>query len=216
MDDITFPGGGTVAPNLVVSPAGVAVTMSAPGQTTAPIFLFNEGTAALSWSVTESAPWLQITPTFGAVGPGYFQTLTFTINSAGLPEGMHETWATLTSNDPDTPSLSIPVQLQLGGLTAVDGNTPAAFGLTGAIPNPFNPMTTLHFNLPASQQATLAVYDIQGRLVRTLVNAVLPAGPGEARWDGLDQNGRGVSSGTYFARLTTAGQTSVKTLTLVR
>ena len=92
------------------------------------------------WTTSPSlvaAPWLQITPTFGAVGPAYFQTLTFTINSAGLPEGLHQTTATLTSSDPDTPSLSIPVQLQFGGLTAVDGQTPVAFGLTGAIPNPF-------------------------------------------------------------------------------
>ena len=77
-------------------------------------------------------------------------------------------------------------------------------------------MTILHFNLPASQHATLHVYDVQGRLVRTLIDEVRPAGAGEARWDGLDQSGQGVASGTYFARLTSGAQTSVKTLTLVR
>ena len=76
-------------------------------------------------------------------------------------------------------------------------------------------MTNLQVNLPASQQATLAHVAIAVRLVRTLVNAVVPAAPGELRWDSLDQSGRGEGSGTYFARQTTAGRTSVKTLTLV-
>ncbi len=124
---------------------------------------------------------------------------------------------TVTSNDATGGTVVITAQLELNGdLTAVDGDTPAAFGLVGAMPNPFNPMTTLRFVLAEPARATLAIYDVQGRLVRTLVDSVLPAGQSETRWNGQDNQGQGVASGTYFARLTAGTQTSVKTLTLVR
>jgi len=84
------------------------------------------------------------------------------------------------------------------------------------VPNPFNPNTTIHYSLPADAHADLRLYDVQGRLVRTLVTGLRPAGLNEARWDGCDNSGRAVASGTYFARLQAGGQHSVKSLVLVR
>jgi len=90
------------------------------------------------------------------------------------------------------------------------------FALLGAVPNPFNPSTLVRFTLPTDQHAMLAVYDVRGRLVRTLVDDIRPAGLNEVRWNGRDDRGRDSASGTYFTLLRAAGRTDVKSLTLIR
>lgn len=71
-------------------------------------------------------------------------------------------------------------------------------------PNPFNPSTVIAFSLPQQSQVQLAIVDVAGRLVRTLsVGETFTAGSHEVRWDGLDDEGRTVSSGVYFYRLET-------------
>jgi len=73
--------------------------------------------------------------------------------------------------------------------------------LTGAWPNPFNPHTTVAFELARNDHVRLTIYDVQGRTIRNLVDGELPAGRHTAVWQGRDDNGRSVSSGIYFARL---------------
>lgn len=91
-------------------------------------------------------------------------------------------------------------------VSGVPGEVPAAATALGrARPNPFNPSTTIAFRLGAADQATLAVYTVDGRLVRTLLDEALAAGDHVARWDGTDAEGRAASSGAYLYRLTTAG-----------
>ena len=71
-------------------------------------------------------------------------------------------------------------------------------------PNPFNPRTSFSFSLDKTDRVTLAVFDLRGRKVRTIVEAVLPAGQYQQyNWDGVDDRGVPVNSGTYFYRLTT-------------
>jgi hypothetical protein len=69
------------------------------------------------------------------------------------------------------------------------------------VPNPFLAETTLEFALAQGGPASLRIYDTSGRLVRTIVDGVLPAGVQRARWDGRDDGGRRVAGGVYFARL---------------
>lgn len=70
-------------------------------------------------------------------------------------------------------------------------------------PNPFNPTTTIRFDLPMDSQVHLIIYDISGREVMRLVDEVRPAGYYELRWNGRDATGRQVPSGIYFTRLVT-------------
>ncbi len=92
--------------------------------------------------------------------------------------------------------------------------------LKSAVPNPFNPSTTLVFQVPGTAgdrvPAVLELYDVTGRRVRTLLSA--PLGPGEHRvtWDGTDERGQRVASGAYFARLSAAGQNQTMKLMLVK
>ena len=84
------------------------------------------------------------------------------------------------------------------------------------VPNPFNPSTTVSFELTAPARAVLAVYDMRGHLIRTLRDEVMPAGTHTAIWDGRDATGRGLPSGGYVFRLTAGGNSQVIKALLVR
>lgn len=89
-----------------------------------------------------------------------------------------------------------------------------------AMPNPFNPSTTIVFEIPgiagAQVPSVLEIFDVTGRRVRSLLSEPLGPGQHRAQWDGMDDDGRFVASGTYFAQLRAAGQTSSLKLTLVK
>jgi hypothetical protein len=70
-----------------------------------------------------------------------------------------------------------------------------------AIPNPFNPSTKIHFDLPRAGRVDVEIYDVGGRLVRSLEGGRLDAGAHEVAWNGKDQNGAAIGSGVYFIRL---------------
>jgi len=99
--------------------------------------------------------------------------------------------------------------------TGVDGPRMVALQLE-SFPNPFNPATTLRFDLPQAAKATLAIYDVRGQQVRSLLNENLPAGESSVRWNGLDERGDSVSSGNYYARLDAGGHMEVVRLSLIK
>jgi hypothetical protein len=84
---------------------------------------------------------------------------------------------------------------------------PLQYQLFQNYPNPFNPTTKITFTLPKNQQVTLKVYDVMGRLTKTLVSRVMPSGEYTMTWDGTNEAGNKVSSGVYFYRLHTDGFT---------
>ncbi len=100
--------------------------------------------------------------------------------------------------------------IEIWGLPAQDlsavGDVPAQRLALGNHPNPFNPTTTIQWAMGADGNADLAVYDVQGRLVRHLVSTFVAAGDYATVWDGADDAGRRVGSGLYFARLAAGGQ----------
>jgi len=129
------------------------------------------------------------------------------------PSGLHQV---ISPKFADT-TLEI-VEGQTPVVSAVDGTVPASVSvLEAARPNPFNPSTTIAFTLATSEHATLAVYTVDGRLVRTLLDGSLPAGPHSAVWDGAGADGRPVASGTYLYRLRTgSGFNRTERMTLVK
>ncbi len=95
--------------------------------------------------------------------------------------------------------------------------TPARFALHPCQPNPFNPRTTVRYDLPRAAPVVLAIYDLSGRRVRTLRDgADEPAGSHEAEWDGRDDGGRVVPSGVYVCRLTAGEYRGVRRVALVK
>ena len=83
-------------------------------------------------------------------------------------------------------------------------------------PNPFNPSTKIVFRMERDAQTSLRVFDVHGRLVRTLVDSYLAAGQREVQWDGRDDHGRALASGTYFMRLEGGGSYATKTVNLLK
>ena len=80
---------------------------------------------------------------------------------------------------------------------------PLVLALSEPTPNPSRTSATFALSLPKAGQVSLLIYDLQGRRVRTLVDAALPAGEQRVIWDGRDAGGRDASPGVYFARLWT-------------
>jgi aminopeptidase N len=102
-------------------------------------------------------------------------------------------------------------------VTGAPGESPAAaFGLAGNFPNPFNPKTTIAFDLPAAGPARLAIYDVAGRLVRVLAEGRLATGRQQLDWDGCDAAGREAAAGLYLARLEAAGKADTQRLVLLK
>ncbi len=78
---------------------------------------------------------------------------------------------------------------------------PEGYALFPNYPNPFNPTTEITFALPEAGEIKLAIYNLRGQLVRTLVSGAVAAGRHKVVWDGTDANGAKVASGIYVYRL---------------
>ncbi|MCF7807297.1 MAG: T9SS type A sorting domain-containing protein [Candidatus Marinimicrobia bacterium] len=103
-------------------------------------------------------------------------------------------------------------------VVAVDGvgQIPEAYSLSQNYPNPFNPTTVIDFAIPEASEVSLEIYNIRGQKVRTLLNGHIPAGFYASSWNGLDDHGMGVASGTYIYLMKTADHTFSKKLVYMK
>ncbi len=89
-------------------------------------------------------------------------------------------------------------------VSAIDGTEsglPKSFALHSNYPNPFNPETTLRFDVPGRSKVTVTVYDILGKKIAVLADKEYDAGYYQIRWDGRNRSGQAVPAGVYFYRL---------------
>jgi hypothetical protein len=93
---------------------------------------------------------------------------------------------------------------------------PKATALMQNFPNPFNPTTVLTYDVATGGQVTIQVFDVSGRLIRTLLNARKEIGRHQVEWNGKDASGSTVPSGIYFYRMKTSGFDVTKKMILVR
>ena len=94
---------------------------------------------------------------------------------------------------------------------------PASFQLLPPRPNPFNPRTTIWFDLPRAAPVEVAVFDVRGRRVKTLLTSPsLGVGRHQVQWDGTDETGMRVASGVYLVRMESQGYTDTKRMTLLK
>jgi len=97
------------------------------------------------------------------------------------------------------------------------GGSAASFKLSQNYPNPFNPSTKIQFSLPQTEKVKLEIYDIQGNLVKSLVDYELyNTGNYAVVWDGIDNHGKKVSSGIYFAKMHAGKFAQTKKMSLVK
>ncbi len=109
-----------------------------------------------------------------------------------------------------------PFVMGAGSVTGVH-ETPVALALHQNVPNPFNPTTSITYDVPSGgANVTIRIYDASGRLVRTLVDGPSPAGTHSVSWDGRNSAGGAVSSGVYFYRMTAGSFTASRRMVLLK
>lgn len=114
-------------------------------------------------------------------------------------DGMNEIVITnLFATEAGQPILIVMEANDMATANETDAGLPTGYILSQNFPNPFNPSTTVSFELPNPGEVTLAVYDVMGRLTRTLASGQLPAGQHEVVFDAS-----GLPSGTYLIRMDT-------------
>ena len=105
------------------------------------------------------------------------------------------------------------------GGTLLDGDHPAEYSLKEAYPNPFNPTTTIEYNIETAGNVSIVVYDLMGREIKELVNefkSPLNNGTYSIMWDGTNNSGNIVSSGMYIYRMISNDFTKTHRLTLMK
>jgi hypothetical protein len=129
----------------------------------------------------------------------------YTLDLTGFPGGEFDvdlkvTWEDTCGNvyQDTVPQTLLPPPTPTG---IPDGTDVVSHYLEQNYPNPFNPKTEISYHIPQDEAVSLNVYDVSGRLVRTLVDGNKVFGPHSVVWDGKDNVGRQVSSGVYFYRL---------------
>jgi len=170
--------------------------------TVAGAIVMNRNNAGAWNTVMQSHPFFDIrdnagTPAAGTTGPEFAFLNKVLIGS--LPPSCFFDPGTVDTGDVD--ALDVPRQ------TALFQN----------VPNPFNPMTEIRFDLAQGGRVALRIYDVAGRLVRTMFDKDMAAGRGYKEvWNGLDDQNQRVASGMYFYRLDAAGETLTKKMVVMR
>jgi hypothetical protein len=137
------------------------------------------------------------------------------ITVANLPAGTY-IWRVTAFTNPDTCHYQITTTACVANVPlAVDPNLRPGFALSSA-PNPFNALSAVSFALPNSGVASLKVYDVSGRLVRTLQQGPLAAGRHVRVWNRTTDDGAVAPAGVYFARLEINGRSLGRKLVLVK
>ncbi len=108
--------------------------------------------------------------------------------------------------------------LGLCGASPVPGGQeiPTAFRVSNNYPNPFNPRTTISFDLPRAGVTEVVIFDVAGRKVKTLLQGQLPAGTHSVTWNGDDDQGRHAAAGIYFYMVVSGDESSVGRMALVK
>lgn len=105
------------------------------------------------------------------------------------------------------------------GITDVDGKQtvmPLMYTMEQNYPNPFNPTTDITYAIPVSNHVSIDIFNMMGQKIKTLVDRHMSAGTYQAKWDGTDDTGRSVVSGTYLYKMSSSHFNSVKKMVLVK
>lgn len=110
-------------------------------------------------------------------------------------------WTGGTIGDPSKVTNPGDPQSKPNPTSLTETTIPNQYKLYNNYPNPFNPSTRIVFDIPRNEIVSLRIFDINGQLVRTLVDQDLPAGKHERLWDGKNDSGNFVASGIYIYRI---------------
>ncbi|MCP4683998.1 MAG: M6 family metalloprotease domain-containing protein [bacterium] len=136
--------------------------------------------------------------------PGSGGVTTFNGVSSPNSDGYGTGGSFVAVEDISASSTTMTADLVVGIVASVDDdnrNLPAGYELSQNYPNPFNPTTTINFNLERSAEVKLAVFNVLGQHVKTLIDGPVESGSTSITWDAVDEDGHGSASGVYFYQL---------------
>ena len=167
-----------------------------------------------------SAGWLSTNPGSGVVNAGGNTNISVICDATTLTVGTYTGSLTVSGWDDNHQLVDvvIPVTFHVTQ-TGIEGdadNVPKEFSLSQNYPNPFNPTTEIEFALPTNSHVTLSIFNVLGQKVKSLVNADLDAGYKSVIWDGSDDSGVNVASGTYFYVLKAGDKSFTKKMTMLK
>ena len=139
---------------------------------------------------------------------------TFTYVDQDLPVGEFDYMITAVYSTGE----SSPGNIEVISITTIDDESvlPLVTQLKGNYPNPFNPETTISFDLAKDSKVVIDIFNIKGQKVTTLAKDDFKAGRHNLIWNGTDQNGRNVSSGVYFYKMSTENYNSINKMILMK
>ena len=160
--------------------------------------------------LVDPVDWVGTTPIFDAWVPGWgvwygdWDCYTVWYEDVAGAKRIIVPWALAAMNDANRDAFLYNVVRYFDGVDAVDEpveTLPKAFALKQNFPNPFNPITSIAFEMPSAQNVRMTVYNMLGQSVKTLVNDHRSAGRYTILWDGRDDAGHMVGSGVYFYQI---------------
>jgi hypothetical protein len=155
-------------------------------------------------------------------GSGYFSqdaiVAPFGLGSTTVVDSLQVSWPSGVRQDSINVAADQLLVIEEADGTAVeDTQVPTAHRLYPCRPNPFNPTTLIRYDLPEASRVDVGLYDVSGRLVRTLVQGDrIPAARHEVVWHGRDQHNRPVASGAYLYWLEAGSFARTRRMTLLK
>ena len=182
--------------------------------------VYNQDYMHNEMTIRITSGWLSADPTSGTIAPAGNFNASIIFDASTLTEGVYNGTLTVTGTDTyhQVGQVSIPVTFHVTPLGVDDpiSALPTEFGLSQNYPNPFNPTTEIEFALPTRAHVSLDIYNVMGQRVRALVNSNMEAGYKSILWNGADDGGNSVASGTYFYVLKAGDKVFTKKMTMLK
>lgn len=184
------------------------------------------GNCTMPWSIntdidgdllmrTRTVGWMTVSATYGLIRTNETDVIELAFDGNGQIGQTRQTIITIGDN---TGALTeIPVTVHYVEPSDAPDDSPAAPHLAlRCAPNPFNPSTTVHWNIPEAGMVDMGVYNLRGQRVRTLENGVFEAGSHNTCWDGQNDQGHTLGSGVYFIRISNSARSMYSKVLLLK
>ena len=164
-----------------------------------------------------NANWLSLNSWQGVINENEPHYLTVSFPEYLLPTGEYSAIIRVHTNDPTNSVVDIPLSVNI---TTVSNDNNAVDVVSSKLsqnyPNPFNPETTINFFVQQNSHVELAIYDLKGRKVKTLVKNSFAPGKHSVVWNGLNNHGQEVASGVYFYKMRNGTFSSTRKMILLK
>ncbi len=182
-------------------------------------FVTNENDVTMTWDISSLPGHVSLTLTDNVTGSAVNLTEESEITFSTEAKGSFLSYGTGGVNIyPLVGESRFTLTVAYSTLTSNDepANLPGSFALHPAYPNPFNPITSLRYDLPEQEHVTLTVYDLIGREVTQLINTTQEAGYRSVQWNATDSFGKPVSAGVYFYQIQVGRSLGSQKIVLVK